>query len=190
MSSSCINDRLLQYKNDRSEASLKQLMEAASPQLQRYLERSQSHLDPSIDADDLLQETWLRVTAGIGLFQGVGGTAWLFKTLQRVISRRLRYQTRAKRLRPESLQTDPGDTAPGDPSSVERQHTITEIQSFVHRMLSNVDASTREMLKLFYFDGWSQQAIGTLYNISENAVECRLRQTRDRLKKQFSRILI
>lgn len=35
MSSSCINDRLLQYKNDRSEASLKQLMEAASRPLRR-----------------------------------------------------------------------------------------------------------------------------------------------------------
>jgi RNA polymerase sigma factor (sigma-70 family) len=190
-----INSALLRYQANQTEENLNRLISVATPKLKDYtsatLESYQKHtadVTLSDTGDDMVQDAWIAVVRQIDQYKGLGAVAWLCSIMRGTIVAYYRFSTRAKQVKTVPLGNDVPQSEPMDGlSSVERVQTNADMAGFIQQMLAIEDAPTQELLKLFYIDGLSQQEIGERYNVSENAISCRLQQVRLKLRSKYSK---
>jgi len=130
--------------------------------------------DPG-DADDLLQELWLRVT---GVQRGpIGnGRAYLFRVANNLVLDRVRARQRAMRrdrawldgeFRGDTAVEDRPDPAPRADEALLRE----EEASLVRRAVATLPPGARRALELHRFEGHGQAEVAQIMGISRSGVE-------------------
>jgi RNA polymerase sigma factor (sigma-70 family) len=131
-------------------------------------------------ADELIQETWLRVLRGITtLHEPAKIVPWMFGIARHVMMDRLRQQYRQEALLKNALNDL---TATGDESDE------TELQDDIANMLDkleNLSLPQRELLTLFYLDELSIDEVAQVLGIPAGTVKSRLYHARRNLKQSL-----
>lgn len=122
-------------------------------------------------AEDLVQETWLRAWRALGSLQEPGAArAWLVSILKREYARLFERQA------PPFVDLDP------DCAEAARE-PATEAQIFLTQVLGRLTADEREPLWLHAVDGLSTAEIADRWGVSRNAMTIRIHRARKRLAK-------
>ncbi|MGO9604359.1 MAG: RNA polymerase sigma factor [Candidatus Binataceae bacterium] len=124
------------------------------------------------DAEDLMQETFIAVAEALPFFRG---DSTLFTFACAIAHRKALsfIRTSARRARIASTMDAPGDDASEGSSGDEH----------LHRALVALQPDYREVLHLKYVEEATTAEIATILQISEHAVESRLKRAREALRK-------
>lgn len=148
-------------------------------------------LSPLLSHRDVTQEIWFRVCRQLRDFNSGADDAaretkfknWLRVTAKNVALNLLRNQQAIKRGRgiPHHDVTSHDVAGPDKtPSSVVRKDELLELLS---GRVDELDETSRQILKLRFFDGMGIEDIAAAMDISGEAVRYRLAKTLDKLKK-------
>ena len=138
------------------------------------------------DADDLLEETWLRlVTSARRLRADTRLGPWLF-----AVARNLYYSACRSRLLDEGCG---GQLVGIWPSGVPRSSPFeelaaSELERRIERALAALPASDREVLLLVSVDGFSPAEAAVICEVSAVTLRQRLSRARGRLRRQLDTI--
>jgi RNA polymerase sigma factor (sigma-70 family) len=126
------------------------------------------------DAQDLLQEVWLRVIRGIPkLRDGSRFRGWLFGIARRALMDRLRRDYAV----PPVADVDPGDLI-AEPPSIDTEADLAALES----ALDTLPAVEREVLTLFYLRDISLNELADALNVPVGTVKSRLFRARRLLR--------
>jgi len=144
----------------------------AAYNLARWLTRSAG------DADDVVQEAFLRAFTFFDSFRGGDGRAWLFSIVRNTCYTWLR-KNRTQDLMTEFDETlHSGDGQTGSPESLQLRRADTEI---VREALEKLPAEFREVLVLREMEGLSYKEIAEISGVALGTVMSRLARARKRL---------
>jgi RNA polymerase sigma factor (sigma-70 family) len=128
-------------------------------------------------ADELLQETWLRVLRGIANLQEPAKLVpWMFGIARRVMMDRLRQKYRQEAMLENALEDLRPSVDEFDES--ERRDDIANILD----KLEGLPLSQRELLTLYYLDELSVEEVGQVLGIPGGTIKSRLYHARKMLK--------
>jgi RNA polymerase sigma factor (sigma-70 family) len=131
-------------------------------------------------ADELIQETWLRVLRGIAnLREPDRLVAWMFGIARHVMMDRLRQKYRQEALLENALDDLQATTGEGD--ELERRDDIENVLD----KLEHLPLSQRELLTLYYLDELSIDEVGQVLGIPAGTVKSRLFHARGILKQSL-----
>jgi RNA polymerase sigma-70 factor, ECF subfamily len=130
------------------------------------------------DAQDVVQEAYIRALKGFAGFHGVNARAWLLTIVRNTARTWLRQQSRFANVVPfdESIHVLPVDE-PASESSQEGQ-----IQQ-LHAALNKLPVEFREVLLLYEIEGWSYKQVASALNLPVGTVMSRLNRARRRLQR-------
>lgn len=129
-------------------------------------------------ADELTQETWLRVLRGIPELREPGQVVpWMFGIARRVLADRLRQKYRQEAL----LENAYNDLRDGDEGEIAYDRS-DEIANLLDK-LDGLPLPTRELLTLYYLQELSVDEIGQVLGIPAGTVKSRLYHARLALKE-------
>jgi RNA polymerase sigma-70 factor (ECF subfamily) len=168
-------DELLAIRCQLGErTALAELIDRWHEPLWRYLRRL---ADSDQAADDLVQDTWVRVLRGIpGLRDAARIRPWLFGIARRIAMDRLR----ALYARPAGDETGLEDLAtPEVDTQLEADLAALETG------LASLPPRERETLALFYLRELTVDQIGALLEVPSGTVKSRLFRARQLLRRQF-----
>ncbi len=141
--------------------------------LWQYLRR----LSDAEIANDLCQETWLRVIRGlVRLREPAKLRPWLFGIAHRVAMDRLRVKYAAPVLSAVDLAEIPGDS---DDVNLEEEFTTLEYE------LAKLPMVEREILTLFYLRELSLEQVAEVVGIPVGTVKSRLFRARNLLRREL-----
>ena len=177
-----IDAAVLQLRRGDPDA-LATLMARYQNRIYRYLLRL---VRQPADADDLFQQTWLRVAEKIRSFDTSRDfDAWLF-----TLARNLAFD-HLRRKRPQSLDEPSSDEAPddtmlarlaaGDPGPFE-QLLATERAQHLAAALENLPVTYREVLSLRFEEEMKLEEIAAVLAAPLSTVKSRLRRSLERLR--------
>jgi RNA polymerase sigma-70 factor (ECF subfamily) len=130
-------------------------------------------------ADDLAQETWLRVVRGLPRLEDPARIRqWIFGIARRVLMDRLRAQYAAPAV--ADVELDRLETAPPDDDLRER---LDELEA----ALATLPAVERDVLALFYLDELSLADIASIAAVPVGTVKSRLFRARQLLRAAMNR---
>jgi RNA polymerase sigma-70 factor (ECF subfamily) len=130
-------------------------------------------------ADDLAQETWLRVVRGLPRLEDPARIRqWIFGIARRVLMDRLRAQYAAPAV--ADVELDSLETAPPDDDLRER---LDELEA----ALATLPAVERDVLALFYLDELSLADIASIAAVPVGTVKSRLFRARQLLRAAMNR---
>ena len=140
--------------------------------LQKYgnqiLRFSYSYVHNMEDAEDILQETMIRLVQKAPEFESeVHEKAWLFQVAGNLSKNRITYNAIRK--------TD----ELADELVAEKREDL----SFVWEAVKKLPAHQREIIHLFYYEGYSTAEIGTILKQKETTVRSDLHRGREKLKE-------
>jgi RNA polymerase sigma-70 factor (ECF subfamily) len=154
------------------EAALAMLVGRHAPQLRAYLHR---HSGNSEDADDLLQETWVRVARSARRFDPTRRfRSWLYgiaTNLARDLFRRRGTRERALRELAMQPRVEP-EIGPID-------------RSKLHERISRLPERTRAVLILRYFEGMNETEMAEILKIPRGTVKSRLHAALCELRREY-----
>jgi RNA polymerase sigma factor (sigma-70 family) len=155
-------------------AAFDELVERWHKPLWRYIRRISDRDDV---ADELLQETWLRVLRGIVQLRNPRDlTAWMFGIARRVLMDRLR----DKYKQPVSME----ESFEAASFSSEEVNDGEDIEELLHEV-NQLSWPQRELLTLYYLDGLSVDEISRVLNVATGTVKSRLYNARKTLKQRI-----
>ena len=129
-------------------------------------------------ADELLQETWLRVLRGIAkLREPASLVPWMFGIARRVLMDRLRQKYMQAASLEETLVDGPATANAEDDSDLR-----DEIAHMLHK-LESLAIPQRELLTLYYLDELSIDEVAQVLGIPVGTVKSRLHSARKVLKQ-------
>ena len=146
------------------EAKLKRILDIYGTGLYRF---AYSYLHNDLDAQEIVQDTLLRLLKYKPTFADEEKEkAWLFKTAANLSRNKLRYN--------KVRETDP----------LEEILAIREEKdlSFVWEAVKQLDATGREVIHLFYEEGYTTKEIGEILNRKEATIRSSLARAREKLK--------
>jgi len=178
-----IDAAVLQLRRGDPDA-LGALMARYQNRIYRYLLRL---VRQPADADDLFQQTWLRVAEKIRSFDTSRDfDAWLF-----TLARNLAFD-HLRRIRPQSLDEPSRDDAPedtmiarmatGDPGPFE-QLLATERAQHLAAALENLPVTYREVLSLRFEEEMKLEEIAAVLSAPLSTVKSRLRRSLEQLRE-------
>ena len=178
-----IDAAVLQLRRGDPDA-LGALMARYQNRIYRYLLRL---VRQPADADDLFQQTWLRVAEKIRSFDTSRDfDAWLF-----TLARNLAFD-HLRRIRPQSLDEPSRDDAPedtmiarmatGDPGPFE-QLLATERAQHLAAALENLPLTYREVLSLRFEEEMKLEEIAAVLSAPLSTVKSRLRRSLEQLRE-------
>jgi RNA polymerase sigma-70 factor (ECF subfamily) len=139
------------------------------------------------DADDLLQETYLRAYCGFSRFRsGTNLTAWLYRILRNTFINGYRKRLHEPRTIPEAWQPN---------NAVDRLHAeasaeVTVVGSMLddrlRQALSSLPEQYRKALLLFEIDGFSVREIAAMVGVPPGTIMSRLHRGRRSLREQLA----
>ncbi|MGO9449738.1 MAG: RNA polymerase sigma factor [Candidatus Binataceae bacterium] len=157
-------------RGDRDAAS--EFYDRYAARIHRFLMRVLGGGAPRQDAEDLMQETFIAVAEALPFFRG---DSTLFTFACAIAHRKALsfIRTSARRARIASTMDAPIDDANEGSSGDEH----------LHRALVVLQPDYREVLHLKYVEEATTAEIATILQISEHAVESRLKRAREALRK-------
>jgi len=143
------------------------------------------------DAEDVLQETFLKALRGIQTFDGRSSlSTWLYRIATNEALMALRRQ------KPNIISTDePLETEEGEQEPIqivdwcclpEPELMSAEAQRYLEQAVSRLSPNLRAVFVLRDIEGLSTQETGEVLNLSETAVKPRLSRARLRLREDLS----
>ena len=142
--------------------------------LARWLLRSQA------DAEDVVQEAYLRAFKSFRGFHGSNGRAWLLTIVRNTAFTCLKRNRRDDFTTPFQEQIHaPDDPAPS-PAVVIQQSEDSEL---VRQAMEDLPAEFREILVLRHMEGLSYKEIGAIADLAPGTVMSRLARARGKLKE-------
>ncbi len=136
------------------------------------------------DADDIAQETFLRVFAAIDRFDlELRFRPWVHRIAMNLVTDAIRRRYRSKMV-PLAQETDaPADGAdPSDGPSSREEHAL------VRRVVDSLPPKYRTVLVLRDMEGYETEEIASMLNCPRATVRWRLHQARKMFKRQWERI--
>ena len=148
-------------------------------------------LNDSQDAEDVLQETFLKALKGLKNFDGRSSlSTWLYRIATNEALMVLR------RKKPDMISTDePVETEEGEQEPIqivdwgrlpEDELMTAEAQHYLDKAIDRLSPSLRAVFVLRDLQGLSTQEAGDVLNLSETAVKTRLSRARLRLREELS----
>lgn len=162
--------------------SFEDVVEELSAPLRRYLERMVGN--PST-ADDLLQETLMRIARGLPRFEGRSSIkTWGFAIATRVATDHFR--------RPESrarmVDMDETPDLPANEVDVEQRMVIDEMNSCVREVIDTLPEDYRSALVLHDIQGLTAAATAEACGCSLATAKIRIHRARARLKETLNTV--
>jgi RNA polymerase sigma-70 factor (ECF subfamily) len=159
-----------------------QLAEALRDRLRASIENwTRYQLGPSVDADEVLQETLVRAFGALGRFEWQGDDSlfrWLCGIAKRAIGQVAREARRAER----QAAGDPGEASGPSPSKVLRRH---ERFDRLEAALEKLSAEHRQAILLCRIEGLTSAEVAERMNRSPAAVRQLLVRALRELRKTF-----
>jgi len=148
-------------------------------------------LNDSQDAEDVLQETFLKALRGLKNFDGRSSlSTWLYRIATNEALMALR------RKKPDMVSTDePMETEDGEQEPVqivdwgrlpENELMSAEVQRYLDEAIDRLSPSLKAVFVMRDLQGLSTQETGEVLNLSETAVKTRLSRARLRLREDLS----
>ena len=161
------------------------------PKIRRYLER----LAGEADADDLTQETFVKVSGSLGRFRGDSSlSTWIY----RIATRTAIDSFRKKERQPGIL--EPGKDASsiaeekadqdlwtGETKSVDGQIIRAEMNACIRGVVSTLPDAYRAVIVLSELEGFDNQEIAAVLGIGLETVKIRLHRGRAKLRDALAR---
>lgn len=146
--------------------------------------------DPQ-DAEDVLQETFLKALRGIGNFDGRSSlSTWLYRIATNEALMLLRRQKPDWISTDEPLESDEGEQEPIQIVDwcclPEDEFMSAEAQRYLDQAIERLPPSLRAVFILRDIEGLSTQETGEVLNLSETAVKTRLSRARMRLREDLT----
>lgn len=152
-----------------------------SPVLLRYLRR---RVGDHADAADLLQETLLKASRGLGSFAGRASLqTWLLAIARNVANDFLRSPERRHLV----VSVDEADDVEDGALGVEQRMEVDEMHRCVREVIDSLTPDYRAALVLHDLEGLDNQQTAELVGGSVGAVKVRLHRARLRLKSALER---
>jgi RNA polymerase sigma-70 factor (ECF subfamily) len=148
------------------------------------------------DAEDAVQDAYLRAYRGFAAFEGEDIRPWLFKILRNVVFRRMSDQKRARNV--ISFDAAVSDWATGEPAALQvpADHPSAEDivigageQARVKRALLELAPIYREIVVLREIEAMSYREIAELTAVPIGTVMSRLARARAELRKTLTRMI-
>lgn len=164
--------------NDNNIPSFEELADELSPQLTAYLTRMTGN---AADADDLLQETLMRIARALPEFEGRSSPKnWAFKIATNVAIDFLRKARKGKfsEFSPDEDQSEVDE---------EDRMVLDEMNECVRGVIDGLPPDYRAALILFNLQGKSVAETAQILDISVAAAKVRIHRARARLKEALNR---
>jgi RNA polymerase sigma-70 factor (ECF subfamily) len=157
--------------------SFEDVAETLSGPLQRYLERMVGN---RATADDLLQETLLRIARGLPDFEGRSSVkTWAFSIATRIATDHFRRPVTRARI----VDVDHAQELPVSEDLVEGRLVIDEMNSCVREVIESLPEDYRAALVLHDLEGLTAAATAEACGCSLATAKIRIHRARSRLKK-------
>jgi RNA polymerase sigma-70 factor (ECF subfamily) len=135
------------------------------------------------DAEDAVQEAYLRALRGFGGFRGGDGRAWLLAIVRNGCYSRLRRQ---RRVEPHDAFDESVHGATDERGEVaERQRAAADAAALA-AALERLPEGMREMILLRDFEGLSYREIAEVADLPAGTVMSRLARARERLQRELA----
>ncbi|QJB40372.1 sigma-70 family RNA polymerase sigma factor [Chitinophaga oryzae] len=133
-------------------------------------------------AEDVLQETALKVWKSMGQYDAEKGR--LYTWLHRIA-----VNTALDSIRQKNKKKNRKNKKENEPLSIENVLVMPEIKDEmgIRKMVSSLDEKHRAPIELFYFQGYTQEAIAKKLNIPLGTIKSRLRSALKKLSKVLTR---
>ena len=135
------------------------------------------------DAQDIVQEAYVRAFKGFAGFRGENPRAWLLTIVRNTAYTWIRKHASDENLLPfdEAIHAVAVETTPSESSQENRRQ---QLEDALHRL----PAEFREVLLLFEFEGWSYMAIAKALSLPLGTVMSRLSRARRRLQEELTQV--
>ena len=153
-------------------AGLKQLYADCRPELRRFLI---ARTGSSADADDVLQDLWIRLSVGLP-GPVANGRAYLFRMAQNLVLDRLKQQRRGRSRDHHWLRSEFGDGAlaaePVDPSLLAEEVLVQQERAEQLALaIAALPPGAARAFRLHKLDGLSHSEVAARLGISKSGVE-------------------
>jgi RNA polymerase sigma-70 factor (ECF subfamily) len=166
-----------------SHAALGELMDEHGEDLMRYLVVLLGRRE---EAEDLFQETWIRVMERIAGFEPERKVApWLFRIARNLALDRLRWFSRWRAVSFDVAPAEGGATVPGRDADFAEQLVAREL---AHRLLAELPSKMREAVWLRFYAECTYEEIAELCRVPLGTVKSRLARALDRLATTYRRL--
>lgn len=148
-----------------------------TPQLRRYLERMTGNVSV---AEDLLQETLLRIARGLEHFEGRSSLrTWAFTIATRVVADHFRRPEAKTRL----VDIDDSATLASEDPEIEQRLVVGEMNACVREIIDSLPQAYRAALVLHDLEGFTVASTAEACGCSLATAKIRIHRARARLKK-------
>jgi len=155
--------------------------EELSPPLRRFLRR---YIGEEAAAEDLLQETLIRVARGLPSFQGRASLkTWAFSIATRVAADHLRQPSRRVRIVALGEPADSPEAGLAAPPEVEERLVIDEMNACVRQFVDSLPEDYRAALVLHDLEGLSVAETAEISGCSLPTAKIRIHRARARLRE-------
>jgi RNA polymerase sigma-70 factor (ECF subfamily) len=138
------------------------------------------------DADDLLQETYLRAYRGFSRFEpGTNLTAWLYRILRNTYINGYRKRLGEPTTVPAAWEQDSEVDRRNVEASAEAAVVASIVDEQLLHALSSLPEHHRRVLLLFEVDGFSCQEIAAMVGVPRGTVMSRLHRSRMSLRERM-----
>ena len=156
--------------------SFEQIATEISPSLVRYLQR---YTGDQSTADDLLQETLMRIARGLPDFAGRSSVkTWAFSIATRVAADYFRSPGR----RVHVVDVDEATKLPDADRNVDERIVADEMNACVRQVIDSLPGDYRSALVLHELEGLTAQQVAEICDCSLEAAKIRIHRARLRLK--------
>lgn len=151
-----------------------------APPLRGFLAR---RVPPGVDADDLVQEVFLRVIRHAGSLRSTDRPeAWLFQIARNALKDSLRARLRRDG-RNDAIESD--DDLPAEPDAASDRAAEAELAPCLTSMVDRLPEPYRTAITLTTLEGISQADAARQLGISNSGMKSRVQRGRDRLREML-----
>lgn len=165
-----------------------EIYEDYMPQIVRYFSR----LVGDVEAEDLAQETFVKVDRGLESFRGDSKlSTWIYSIATNVARDRFRKTSGSKEVSETSIsengiETEDGNIWTGEKTrDAEGQALRKEMNDCIRRFIDDLPEEYREVLILMDLEGFKQKEIAEILGISLDNVKIRLHRGRLALRGEL-----
>ena len=161
--------------------SIEKIVEVLSQPLLRYLQR---YTGERSVADDLLQETLIRIARGLPAFVGRATVrTWAFSIASRVAADHFRSPDRRRSI----VEVDEAVDVPDPDRSIDERIVVDEMNACVRQVIDSLPAHYRAALVLHDLEGLSAGEVAEISGCTPAAVKVRIHRARLRLREALQR---
>jgi len=133
------------------------------------------------DAQDVVQEAYMRALKGFKGFRGADARAWLLTIVRNTAYTCARKYSHVSNMIPfdEALHSAPADESVPESFYEERKRQLDDA-------LNRLPSEFREVLVLYEIEGWSYKQMASALNLPAGTVMSRLSRARRRLRQELA----